>query len=171
MPSLYLKDLGQELAQSGEERFLKAHPEPVLVLLGLARALEGKSHSEATMMAGPTHEELQVTSLVGRVFPLCKTDRLAAGPITVGRAGDVDVCIPEYSISKKHCAFVLAAGTLAVQDLGATNGTIVDGEKLAKGGTKSLTGGEQLTLGRFAFRFDTPRSLLERLQKRAALGL
>lgn len=163
MPT-YMKDLAAAFDRKGEAGFLDACPHPVLVLLGLASSLEGGGGSEVTMMAGPSREELEVTSLVGRVFSVDKDGASAPVTVSIGRSGDADVRIPEYSISKRHCEVVLSAATITLRDCGSTNGTTVDGARLAPATDRTLVGGERVDIGRFAFRFDTPRTLLERLK-------
>ena len=57
------------------------------------------------------------------------------GPVVVGRADDreVDVIIPDVSISKRHCAFAAIDGAAVVTDCGSRNGTAVNGAKVAAG--------------------------------------
>lgn len=50
--------------------------------------------------------------------------------VVVGRTEDCDVTIAHDSISRQHCAFVREGGTWYVEDLGSSNGTRVDGEKI-----------------------------------------
>lgn len=58
--------------------------------------------------------------------------------IVAGRAEDVELVVPDTSVSKKHCAFERRDGFWWVEDLGSTNGTVVDGFKLPKHGRLRL---------------------------------
>ncbi len=52
----------------------------------------------------------------------------------VGRDGDIcDLTIPHKSVSKLHSVLVKSDGLLFVRDLGSTNGTKVNGQKITRG--------------------------------------
>ena len=51
-------------------------------------------------------------------------------PIVVGRSPDCDVVIEDSSISRHHCKVYMQSERIFVEDLGSSNGTIVDGELL-----------------------------------------
>src|SRR3989344_5547215 len=53
--------------------------------------------------------------------------------LKIGRAPENDVGIRDQSISKHHARVVLTpAGAVFVEDLGSTNGTYVNGEKVVR---------------------------------------
>lgn len=70
--------------------------------------------------------------------------------ILVGRAEDADVRIDHKSISKLHCALLIADGLLVVRDLGSTNGTRVNGQRVRRG---TLLPNDQLALAKFLYQF------------------
>lgn len=76
--------------------------------------------------------------------------RLLPGALkTMGRANGVDFVVDAPLVSRVHCRFTLAdSGTLTVEDLGSTNGTLVNGERVAKA---VLNDGDRLTVGRVQF--------------------
>src|SRR5260221_4046041 len=51
--------------------------------------------------------------------------------ITIGRVDENDICLPKGNISKKHTKIVVKDGKIIVLDLKSTNGTYVNGKKLA----------------------------------------
>ncbi|GAB4095053.1 FHA domain-containing protein [Brachybacterium sp. NBEC-018] len=57
---------------------------------------------------------------------------LLTGPVTViGRGGDADIILEDTGVSRHHIELRTEAdGTLVVTDLGSTNGTHVDGERI-----------------------------------------
>jgi pSer/pThr/pTyr-binding forkhead associated (FHA) protein len=70
----------------------------------------------------------------------------------------------------EHCALQATPFGLAVIDLGSTNGTFVDGERIPKATAVSLHDGAKLALGRFEFEYFRHHAFLERL-KQVALGI
>lgn len=53
-------------------------------------------------------------------------------PIVIGRGGDVDVTLDDAFASDRHARFDTAEGRLFVHDLGSTNGTMVNGERVTE---------------------------------------
>jgi len=59
-------------------------------------------------------------------------DHALGGPCTVGRHPDTDFVLDDQGVSRKHyCVFQQGAVWL-VEDLGSTNGTQVNGQKVAR---------------------------------------
>jgi pSer/pThr/pTyr-binding forkhead associated (FHA) protein/tetratricopeptide (TPR) repeat protein len=52
--------------------------------------------------------------------------------ISVGRAADVDVALPFKAISRYHAQFFPYEGQVWVEDLGSSNGVLVDGRRIAQ---------------------------------------
>jgi pSer/pThr/pTyr-binding forkhead associated (FHA) protein len=52
--------------------------------------------------------------------------------VVVGRSSELDMVLVEEMVSRKHAVFRLESGVLTVQDLGSTNGTFVNGERIEK---------------------------------------
>lgn len=68
-----------------------------------------------------------------------------AGPLTrLGRALDNDLVISDLRVSRYHAQIRQEAGVLTVHDLGSTNGTFVDGERVT---SAPLRAGAELSLG------------------------
>lgn len=67
-------------------------------------------------------------------------------PVTVlGRAGDVDVSLDDAGVSRRHAEIHVGGNGARVVDLGSTNGTFVDGERVQTG---ELRDGSTITVGR-----------------------
>jgi hypothetical protein len=169
--SVYLTDYVQELKRSGEVVFRRRHAAPVLIVTGRAAELVGeRSSREVTMLSKPGGGDVKSLALMHRVFPIVKAPFSPRGPVLVGRTGDNDVAIPEYSISKRHCFFEFQPGEISIFDCGSTNGTLLDGQRLEpKKGTR-LKGGEIVTLGRYAFMFQPADGFLQYVRGLAAAG-
>jgi pilus assembly protein CpaF len=67
--------------------------------------------------------------------------------ITIGRVDDNDVVLARGNVSKKHTRIVLKDGRLIVVDLKSTNGTFINGKKLAA--PQVLTGTDKVLIGDF----------------------
>lgn len=70
----------------------------------------------------------------------------------VGRQEDLcDICIQKSSISKIHCLIVRTDGLLFIRDLGSTNGTKVNGQRVVRG---ALLPGDELAFAGEKFRVE-----------------
>ena len=81
------------------------------------------------------------------------THRLGPGRHVLGKAPDCDVVLSDPHVSRRHLALEVASGEdggVLVEDLGSTNGTWLDGERLA--GARRLAGEAELRAGRLALR-------------------
>jgi pSer/pThr/pTyr-binding forkhead associated (FHA) protein len=67
---------------------------------------------------------------------------------TMGRAARADFIVDAALVSRLHCLFTLDGDTLGVEDLNSTNGTWVNGEKVAK---VPLLSGDRVKVGRVEF--------------------
>ncbi|MGA7743526.1 MAG: FHA domain-containing protein, partial [Polyangia bacterium] len=70
--------------------------------------------------------------------------------IRVGRVRDNDIVLPKGNVSKHHCRLLLQNGQLVVEDLGSTNGTYVNGRKIAEATSISTT--DKVFVGDFVIR-------------------
>jgi pSer/pThr/pTyr-binding forkhead associated (FHA) protein len=75
----------------------------------------------------------------GGEFPLTP-DR----EIVIGRSSDLDMVLVEDMVSRKHAKIATADAQLIIQDLGSTNGTFVNGEKIKKARLKE---GDRVLIG------------------------
>ncbi len=78
------------------------------------------------------------------------TLRLASGSVkTVGRAPAADFVVDAPLISRVHCRLTAdRSDQLVVEDMGSTNGTIVNGQKIDR---LILRTGDRLLIGRMEF--------------------
>jgi pSer/pThr/pTyr-binding forkhead associated (FHA) protein len=162
MPS-YVKEFVDQIHHEGEERLARELVHSVLIIQGMSGTLREPKRS-GTVITDLT-ETLQASRLVGRVFPLVKNRHAPPGPILVGRSAESDVPIPDFSISNRHCFFVIGGKAAQIGDCGSTNGTFVDGKPLPPKQLVALQGGEKIVLGRFAFLYLKPGGFLEYLRQ------
>ena len=70
--------------------------------------------------------------------------------ITIGRRADNDVCLPYPAVSGEHAAVVTILADSFLEDLGSTNGTLVNGRPVAM---HFLTDHDQIDIGRQRFTY------------------
>jgi hypothetical protein len=75
----------------------------------------------------------------GGEYPL--TD---AGELVIGRSSELDMVLIEDMVSRKHAKLTLSPGYIAIADLGSTNGTFVNGEKVRRAQLKE---GDRILIG------------------------
>jgi hypothetical protein len=159
----FLDDYARELRNIGQRAFRQRYRVPMLIVAGRIVPLAKRPRAAGSDVRTVLDRADPATALFNRVFPLAKAAPPATGPVVVGRTDDreVDVSIPDFSISKKHCAFVSRDGIAAIRDCGSTNGTLVNGAAVAGHQLVDLCGGEILTLGRLELKFETPSGFAE----------
>ena len=69
---------------------------------------------------------------------------LGQGSNVLGRGTDADIRLPDTGVSRKHVDVQLDGGTVAVEDLGSTNGTLVNGRRV---GRQELADGDVIRIG------------------------
>jgi predicted component of type VI protein secretion system len=65
--------------------------------------------------------------------------------IIIGRSSDLDMVLVEDMVSRRHAKISSSENEVFIQDLGSTNGTFVNGEKIA--GRARLSEGDRILLG------------------------
>lgn len=79
---------------------------------------------------------------------------LASERTTIGRVEENNFQISEPSVSSRHCEILLRGNDVVVKDLGSTNGTFINGERITDEGV--LKPGQTLRLGNVELKLDTP---------------
>jgi pSer/pThr/pTyr-binding forkhead associated (FHA) protein len=74
--------------------------------------------------------------------------------IRIGRRPDLELPLPYPALSALHARLTRAEVGWQIEDLGSTNGTRVDGERLASRAGRAIAPGAQLTLGQVTLVFD-----------------
>jgi pSer/pThr/pTyr-binding forkhead associated (FHA) protein len=76
----------------------------------------------------------------------------AAEGLVLGRHSEqCDLVVAHGSLSRRHARLRIGEGRLTIEDLGSTNGTIVDGMRLPVETPRPLRDGAQLLLGEIRF--------------------
>jgi hypothetical protein len=69
---------------------------------------------------------------------------LSTGRNVIGRGTEADIRLPDTGVSRKHVDVVLDGGTATVEDLGSTNGTLVNGRRVSR---QALVDGDVIRIG------------------------
>lgn len=73
------------------------------------------------------------------------------GTTVIGRSRDCSLRIASGSVSRRHCEVRIEGDAVSVVDLGSSNGTFIDDERLPAGEERSLTPGAKLAVGGVSF--------------------
>src|SRR5688572_31788779 len=72
--------------------------------------------------------------------------------VTIGRVQGNDVVLPKGNVSKRHCRIFSQAGRFSVEDLKSTNGTYINGRKIAE--TTLVSGTDKIYVGDFVVKVE-----------------
>jgi FHA domain-containing protein/uncharacterized protein DUF4388 len=75
----------------------------------------------------------------GGEYPLADS-----GELVIGRSSELDLVLIEDMVSRKHARLTLEPGQITISDLGSTNGTFVNGEKVKRAQLKE---GDRILIG------------------------
>src|SRR3954447_16931851 len=64
--------------------------------------------------------------------------------IVIGRSSDLDMVLVEDMVSRKHAKISTSNGQIVISDMGSTNGTFVNGEKVKQ---QRLKEGDRILVG------------------------
>jgi len=141
----------------GPEQFLANYKHPFLVenylapssKIKLAR-VETISEFELNDIPSPSSKEEDESLLQARVIPLEKRDiDSSERMIFVGRSANNDIVLPNKMVSKLHAYFskVPGSGVTQLVDMNSTNGTYVNGTRLAPSVKSSLQDEDVISFG------------------------
>ena len=83
-----------------------------------------------------------------------KAMKLVDGSLIIGRDEGADLRIASAEISRRHCRLTTNEGRVTVEDLGSSNGTLVNGQPIVE--ETELPPGGMLHVGPMAFRLLDP---------------
>jgi pSer/pThr/pTyr-binding forkhead associated (FHA) protein len=70
----------------------------------------------------------------------------------IGRSRDCDIVLGDHNVSRRHAEVRPTDDGWAVNDLGSTNGVLLNGRRI--NGTAALRGGDRIELGTSELRFE-----------------
>lgn len=72
------------------------------------------------------------------------------GAAVIGSSGDANIRLPYEGVSRRHAVVESSSGSIVLRDLGSTNGTWVNGERIT---TRRLLHGDSVRLGTISLEF------------------
>ena len=97
----------------------------------------GRLPGPAPMPGGPARNARLVSS-DGRTYPL------SIGSTVIGRGDQANLRLPDVGISRRHARLDFDGGQVVLTDLGSTNGTMVNGQRVS---AVALNPGDMIQLG------------------------
>lgn len=85
--------------------------------------------------------------------PMQGAERPVESGATIGREG-CDFTLTDPDVSRRHAAIQIAAGELSIEDLGSTNGTFVNGDRISA--RRSLRDGDEVRIGSTVWKLRAP---------------
>jgi hypothetical protein len=160
--SFLLSTLLPELDLRDAAAFARAYPHPWL--LRESRTQHPVNPTGATVrMPAPV---AAVREDVGLAIAL-EPSRAGETRVTLGRGHACDVDLEEGTLSQLHCAFMHTDDGWRIEDLGSTNGTWVDGVRIAARQPVPITDGQRIQTALIHFTFHDSAGLWRRLEAEA----
>jgi len=149
-------DEGEEPAEEAAPPAATAEEQPEAAPAETATVAEAEpAPSEAVEEPGLPEEATPEKPVVARL--VAKADgqefQIVQGENTLGRKATNDIVVPDPYASGSHALITEVEGRFTITDVGSTNGTLVNGEKLAPNEPHELAEGDEITVGQSVFRF------------------
>ena len=122
----------------------------VFALVADARAAKpaGRGHAATPTKTAPAPAPAPTVSqleVLDGTLPVTGRKYTLYGPLVIGRGTACEISIPNRFVSTRHARIFPHDGEWMLQDLGSTNGTLLNGEPLAE--PCSLQPGDRVTVG------------------------
>src|SRR6185295_4337160 len=72
--------------------------------------------------------------------------------VTIGRVQGNDLVLPKGNVSKRHCRIMVQGSRFSVEDLKSTNGTYINGRKIAE--PTAISGADKIYVGDFVLKVE-----------------
>lgn len=108
------------------------------------------------VLRGPSHASGRPKLGIG-IIHLPDGDRVTVehGEVLLGRSASCNITLSgDRYISSQHAKIQCLMGIFTIQDLGSTNGSFLNGERLAEGRNAKLQDGDVIVLGRTEIKFE-----------------
>ncbi len=156
--TLTLQDLGSTNGTKLNDEKLPAHEDRVLksgdkISLGgyeMTVSMPGESAKTAVCLSNRTEALTAAPTVDATVAYLVTDDRrdpLLPGANTIGRKPENSIAIPDPHVSGRHAEIQVSDGEFTLKDLGSTNGTFLNGARLAADQPMRITPEDEIRFG------------------------
>ena len=119
----------------------------------------GEAPTVAAEPEGPRIEVVVGNGMVGSLFPIGERG------LTMGRAEDRDIVVPDPASSRHHCHITPEQGEYVLHDNGSANGVFVNAVRVRE---CTLSNGDLVRIGNTEMRFVNPAAQVQQLMNAAA---
>ncbi len=155
-PDIRLDAFRSQYAGMDKDAFLARFPSPFLLInttgLDVRREKADKAGGgrKSTILQDPENAESTVFTLI---YPVETSERSGAGSaVTVGRAAENDIIVPNPCVSRRHAVFQgdAAGEAFTITDVGSSYGTALEGRRLPSGKAVPIQPGDTIVFGQAA---------------------
>jgi pSer/pThr/pTyr-binding forkhead associated (FHA) protein len=90
---------------------------------------------------------------LNRIEGICGDIYIHEGTVVIGRRAGCDILLPDPYLSGRHAEIVAEQDGVYLVDVGSTNGTFVNGQRLAADERQQLLDGDEVQLGQTKYSF------------------
>jgi hypothetical protein len=162
LKSFLLSTLLPELDLRDAVAFARAYPHPWLVRESKVRS---PAHTSGATVRMPTPALVASEGLALAIA--LEPARPGASQVTLGRGHACDVELDEGTLSQLHCVFLKSPEGWSVEDLGSTNGTWLDGNRLPNRQPFAVAEGSRIQAAQVLLTFHDSPGLWRRLEAEA----
>jgi pSer/pThr/pTyr-binding forkhead associated (FHA) protein len=141
---------GASGAVSAAEQTIMAPAEDKTVVLS-----SGASVADTATPGQPAGDQAPAIALLNKLEGICDDIRIPEGMISLGRKSGNAVVLPDPYLSGRHAEIFAEPSGVYLVDIGSTNGTLVNGQKLEHHDRQLLLDGDEVQLGQTKYRFVT----------------
>jgi hypothetical protein len=139
------KEIDMTAPEAIEEEVTLTEEKPQVQTIRVQKSSYQKQESEVKHPVFPAEPPkstgpVVLVSLNGRTqtYPLIKEETF------LGRHDSNDIHVPEQTVTGRHAVIRLKSGKVSIEDLGSTNGTFVNGERIR---AKEINAGDRIRVG------------------------
>jgi pSer/pThr/pTyr-binding forkhead associated (FHA) protein len=162
LKSFLLSTLLPELDLRDAVAFARAYPHPWLLRESKPRS---PAHASGATLLMPSAALVSGDGLALAIA--LEPARAGATQVTLGRGHACDVEFDEGTLSQLHCVFLKSKEGWRVEDLGSTNGTWVDGNRLPHRQPVPVADGARIQAAQVMLTFHDSAGLWRRLEAEA----
>ncbi len=142
-------------AASPADRTILASSDDKTVVIAKDAAETAAAEEDATAAPAPSVEEAPAIAHLKKLEGICDDIRIPEGMISLGRKSGNAIVLADPYLSGRHAEIFAELTGVFLIDVGSTNGTLVNGQRLEPNERQVLLDGDEVQLGQTKYRFVT----------------